>query len=371
MLPCGAARWEAALAAAIADPPAHLRELNSAAASRSTWAPRWASFFAQLQLPSEATHSPKRSSPLPHTRRFDLVPPPLLRSMAQHWMDAAVLAETRTRLAQVCPAAHTTPPTETGGAASSSPPPAAMMEPLVATWTAHVLLAAIQPSPTAAASTVGVVVSEQRGCGNGRRISAVLAECVMRDVAPVLNFLCHFAGAPPPVRTVRCALMLLLCSCVDAWGGSAASTDLSAPERALAVELCCSIDALRDDHDTLAVLSDEHESPSRAALEAQVAGVRASLAVGASATGESATEADESGGQLLKFCTAWVASGGRSQSPPPSLFAGVDEEVHRRSGSGAGVEDVDPDVLDRVNGQLNNIAVGGAKRGGPPESSSF
>ncbi|KAG5476434.1 hypothetical protein LSCM1_04139 [Leishmania martiniquensis] len=379
--------------------PAALVAVNASSPASDAWIPNWNAFFDGLQLQEESRRGETDASSY---TRFGAVPAPLLRSIAQHWVDKALLAVTSARLAEVCRPAHATasrgvceaaePPL---ASASSPVMPSKELELLLATWSAHMLLSVLhtlQEAPAAAPSHM----IRSHACAAPNTVSAALAECLKKDVVPVLRYLAEFAAPPvsalvsqphhrlhTSTRALRHALALLLFSFVATWR-EAASPNVQSPsrektlsreERALALELCRCIAACSgSDAEAERTLGGEHHgdagaqahscyacgeamglcaSPFESVTEAQLALVQAALTGmltpddGSAASTNAHTRDSEAGdGPLWRAFEAWITGAGAAASSSP--FAGITETPTK------GAEAVD--VLQRVNSQLNQIA---------------
>ncbi|KAG5476710.1 hypothetical protein CUR178_03883 [Leishmania enriettii] len=389
------ARWPAALVAA-----------TGCLSASDMGIPTWNAFFDALQLPEE---SHGRETATSGYMRFDAVPAPLLRSIAQRWADNALLAVTGARLAEVCPPAHGSALRGACEAAesplSSSSPlvtPPDGLELLLATWSAHMLLSGLHASHQAQFTVSSHVVRSYSYTGPDT-VSAVLADCLKKDVAPVLRYLTEFATPPASTlvsqqsdclpsstRALRHALVLLLSSFVATWREAPSSKAQSPPrsmilskqEHALALELRRCIDACGGSHTTAESIvggerrgdasAQAHSRDARvkatrlrvtsleAATEAQLALVQAALAdttdtddSSAASTNVDTKDAETGDGPLWRVCEAWITGAGPSASSP---FASITQTGEKES------ETVD--VLQRVNSQLSQIALRSAMKTG-------
>ncbi|CAJ1989719.1 hypothetical protein conserved [Leishmania donovani] len=385
------ARWPAALLAASRGLP-----------SSGAWVPCWSAFFNELQLQEE---SPRGSTDKAGNTKFDAVPAPLLRSIAQHWVDETLLAVASARLAEVYPPAHAS---VLKGVCEATVTPSEGLESLLATWSAHMLLSVLhtprQPSIAAPSHKV-------QSCAYGApdTVSAALAECLEKDVAPVLRYLTTFATPPvskptshqrhhlaASTRVLRHALVLLLYSFVTTWRGAPPRESpptpgvitLTGEERALALEICRCVAALNESgtgsesivtgegrgnasaqahsRAARAEATGSHVTSLEAVTGAQVALVKDALAGmlapdhhsdgSAASTPVHARDSAAGNGPLWRACKAWIAGAvgtavGASAAPPSSPFAGITEARRKEE------EAVD---LERVNDQLNQIARGSA-----------
>ncbi|KAG5476157.1 hypothetical protein LSCM4_05116 [Leishmania orientalis] len=378
------ARWPAALVAATGCLPAS-----------DVGVPAWNAFFDALQL-QEESHG--RETGTSGYMRFDAVPAPLLRSIAQQWTDNALLAVTSARLAEVCPPAHASALRGACEAAesplsSSSPPDG--LELLLATWSAHMLLSGLHASHQASFAVSPHMIRSYSYTAPDT-VSAVLADCLKKDVVPVLRYLTEFATPPASTlvsqqphclpsstRALRHALVLLLSSFVATWREAPSSKAQSPPrsmilskqERALALELRRCIDACggsrttaesivgrerRGDASAQAHSRDAGGKATRlrvtsleATTEAQLALVQAALAdmmdpddSSVASTNVDTKDPETGDGPLWRACEAWITGAG--PSAPSSPFAGITQTGEKES------ETVD--VLQRVNSQLSQIA---------------
>ncbi|KAG5502179.1 hypothetical protein GH5_05131 [Leishmania sp. Ghana 2012 LV757] len=382
------ARWPAALVAA-----------TSCLSASDVWVPAWNAFFNALKL-QEGSHGHETGTS--GYMCFDAVPAPLLRSIAQQWTDNALLAVTSARLAEVCPTAHASALRGVCEAvesplSSSSPPvtPPDGLELLLATWSAHMLLSGLHASHQAPFAVSSHMIRSYSYTAPDT-VSAVLADCLKKDVAPVLRYLTEFATPPASTlvsqqphclpsstRALRHALVLLLSSFVATWREAPSSKAQSPPrsmilskqEHALALELRQCIDACGGSHTTAenivggerrgdasaqAQSRDARGKAARlrvtsleAATEAQLALVQAALAdmmdpddSSAASTNVDTKDPETGDGPLWRACEAWIT--GTGPSAPSSPFAGITQTGERES------ETVD--VLQRVNSQLSQIA---------------
>ncbi|CAG9576454.1 conserved hypothetical protein [Leishmania major strain Friedlin] len=386
------ARWPAALLAASRGLP-----------SSGAWMPRWSAFFNELQLQEE---SHRGGTDKASNTRFDAVPAPLLRSIAQHWVDEALLEVASARLAEVYPPAHAN---GLKGVCEAAVTPSEGLESLLATWSAHMLLSVLHAPRQA---SIAAPLHKVQSCAYAApdTVSAVLADCLGKDIAPVLRYLTAFATPPvskptshqshhlaASTRVLRHALVLLLYSFVTTWRGAPpretppppGAIALTREERALALELCRCVAALNESdtgsesiatgerrgdtsaqahsRDARAEATGSHVTSLEAVTGAQFALVRDALADmlapdhhsdgSAASTPVRARDSVAGNGPLWRACEAWIAGAvgtavGASVAPPSSPFAGI---------TGVRMKEEEAvDLLERVNDQLNQIARGGA-----------
>lgn len=332
-----------------------------AAATRvapGTSSAQWDRFFARLQLSPDRGHdkdAAAAASTVSETR-FDSVPAPLLRSIAQNWVDAWVLIATSNRLAQVYPPARAAlPPTSS----SSSPLPSAAGEAelLLASWSAHMLLASLHERQHLGCSPAAVPNSTTPSVPH---VSKALAECLRVDVGPVLGYLTsHGATSASPARVLQRALVLLLASFVSAWRLPATrdvpQPPVSSAELTLAQELCQCIEALRGHVSGGTGTADTRRSDFTATSEAYYAVVRATLAEVTSHGADggvrpAAREATSNGNGSDSEASLWEASQAciAEHRATASPFLGI-TGVPR-------IPEESPALLDHVSRQLSTIA---------------
>ncbi|AIN99244.1 hypothetical protein LPMP_261310 [Leishmania panamensis] len=348
------ARWPTALARASRSSPAS-----------DAWVPSWNAFFDELQLQEDLDRGGADKA---SNARSGALPAPLLRSIAQHWVDQTLLTVASARLAEVYPPARANilrgvcEAAESPLSSLSSPvAPLGGLELLLATWSAHMLLAVLHTPHQASAAASSHRIQSCRYTAPGT-VSTALADCLEKDVAPVLHYLTTFATPPiptpvihhhhhhrlcAPTHALRHALVLLLASFVTTWGeaphnktpSSTRVSTLTRQERALALELCRCIAAFNgDDTAVESILRREHrgdlsaQAHSRGAraeatglpttsleavTEAQFALVKAALSDmltpedhsdgSVASTPVHARDAEAGNGPLWKACKVWIA----------------------------------------------------------------
>ncbi|KAG5501890.1 hypothetical protein JKF63_04160 [Porcisia hertigi] len=386
---CLSARWPAALVA-----------VSRSVTDSDAWFRGWGVFFDELRLQEKP-----RKGGCDNTSNimFDTVPTPLLRSIAQHWVDKALLSVTSARLAEVYTPVHANASNKMCDTShqplSSSVSPlasSAELELLLATWSAHMFLSVLhaphQTSVDPSSNSLG-----GRKCPVPATVSEALAACLERDIIPVLSYLTAFGRSPAvtavshqhhhltsPMRALRHALVLLLTSFVATWcegpqnetAPCRSAIRLTKQEHSLALELCRSIAALgglertaegvvrekcRGDASGEAPTCDtgaDTEGLRTTSLDA-LTGAQLTLAQAAlsemlnpdDCSGGSAAsnpfhlvDSEANDGPLWRACEAWMGGA----APPSSPFAGI-TKAHKK-------EELSGDILERMNSQLNAIA---------------
>ncbi|CBZ27953.1 conserved hypothetical protein [Leishmania mexicana MHOM/GT/2001/U1103] len=383
--------------------PAALLEASRVLPSSGAWVSCWSAFFNELQLQEE---SHRGGTDEAGNAKFDVVPAPLLRSIAQHWVDEALLAVVSVRLAEVYSPARAS---ALKGVCETAVIPSGGLESLLATWSAHMLLSVLHAPRQASIAPSSHKIQSCRYAASDT-VSAALADCLEKDVAPVLRYLTAF-GAPPvskptshqrhhvaaSTRALRHALVLLLSSFVTTWREAPSretppppgATTLTGEERALALEFCRCIAALTENNtglvssvtgecpgdasahahsrDARAEATGSHVTSLEAVTGAQFALVKDALADmlapdhhsdgSAASTPVRARDSAVGNGPLWRACEAWIAGAvgtavGVSAASSPSPFAGITDARRK--------DEETVDLLERVNDQLNQIARGSA-----------
>lgn len=251
-----------------------------------SWVATWSRFFHQGQLNSPGTN-----------RCFDLVPYPLLRSMGQHWVDVTLHAVVAARLAEVYPQAQWTTTYSQSPSTSSFPSSrpaaastahedreecgAASFEALLATWSAHTLLAAVcDAAPSRPASASSRTLDQ-------RIIEIALSKVLPQSVFPVVAYLTRFStvceddARLTSLHVIRRALVLVLSSFwsewqqteehsakrLDAVSKPCRSPSITPAESALSQQLLQCIDSLEG---AIERPLHAHQQPHQARLSAEV-----------------------------------------------------------------------------------------------------